>query len=151
MAVLLRHETANYHAEVVDLSVKSIAIRILDGGMPPDGDLITFCTSLRTSKKTITHIVLKGHILRTIPDENKAILVLDTVNTHSYQALTDFVEKWLALTPLGIEVDQMPAPDSHDADKTIKSDLCQLCDESTCALESFLDSTPNHWSAVQNA
>lgn len=153
MPALLRYKRSRYQAEIIDFSVKSVALKIEPSEMPPDGCRVTLCSSLRTDKRTLTHITLVGNVIRTIPKEGKVILILDfPYITQSYQTLTDFINTRLALAPIAIDIAEKPLSEAEEIERPriIKSDLCMYCIEPTCALD-ILNNSSTMWRAVENA
>ena len=130
----LRYSTGHNDAVVLDLSIKSFALQIVDNRpLPEPGDLLTFCTKLQMGPTMRTHVTFAGQIYKVMHDSKTVIVLLRrTVETHSLRLLADYINMRTALTVIG---KRAMKPGRHDGNVVVvKSDLCSVCHEGACRL-----------------
>lgn len=134
----LRHGGCRHAAVIIDLSIKSVAMKIDDGCLPLKGEFVTFCTNLRTRALTRVYVVLSGHVHRVSEEQNTVVVLLHTpFETHSYRTLLDYISVQQAWAT----VDMITTPSKQRRDDLlsrdvtiIKSDLCVMCEEGACGI-----------------
>lgn len=131
----IRHGRYRHVATIIDLSVKAIAMKIEEGGLPAEAEFVTFCTSLLTRARTRIHVTLSGHVLRVWPDESKIVVMLHVpFETQSHRVLQDYINVQQALLSVGSAAffEQYCGGAADHEVSIIKSDLCTLCEEGCC-------------------
>lgn len=134
---VLRHGKNRTSATVIDMSIKSVALRIEDGELPSKGEHASFCTSLITRSRQRTNINLSGHIHR-VDEKNRIVIVVlkRPFMTQSHQTLMDYINVRRGLMVLsGIATFHQPLSWERKAEEysLVKSDLCTICTEPFCA------------------
>lgn len=132
----LRHSDCRHAATIIDLSVKSVAMKLEEGCLPKKGEFVTFCTSLRTRARTKVYVALAGHVHSVSPAEQKVVILLHMpFETQSHRALQDYINVQQALLSVGAAAfyHQHCGDDASEHD-VIKSDLCVLCEEGACGV-----------------
>lgn len=129
----LRHGDVRCESTVVDMSIKSIAVKVVSGPLPQKGEFVTCCTSLMTSIKTKTYVVVAGHVHHVDEDRKKVVILLHMpFDTHSHKALHNYIHAHQALSSLGKAKKVIDAIDQDRNIEVIKSDLCLICAEGAC-------------------
>ena len=132
----LRHGQHRHAATVIDLSVRSVSMKIEEGCLPAEAEFVTFCTGLLTRARTRVYVTLSGHVYRVWPDDSKIVVLLHVpFETQSYRALQDYINVQQALLSVGSAAfyEQYCGGGFGDHDVSIvKSDLCMLCEEGCC-------------------
>jgi hypothetical protein len=135
---VLRYSGKHRVAEIIDLSVKGVSMKVADGTLPVIGAAVTFCTGLRTLRLTQVYISLSGKVYRVEESSGKIVILFSSpFETHSHKVLTDYISSRQALAILRPVVPQPSYATSQSVDQAvsyIKSDLCAMCSEKVCEL-----------------
>lgn len=133
---ILRHSGKEHEAEIIDLSVKGIAMKVTKGTLPAKGATVSFCASLKTRPFTIICITLVGRVHRVVEEKDKIVILFSTsFETHSHKALVDYINSHQALSAIRHVAPQptFSALQLVERNMTIiKSDLCIMCREKSC-------------------
>jgi hypothetical protein len=128
----LRHGLLRSKATIIDMSVKSASLQVQGESLPAKGDFVSFCTSLRRRPYSRVFIVLSGHVHLVDPSLKKIVILFHMpYETHSYRALSDYINTQHAMLSLGKTISKQPRNEDRVVD-IVKSDLCLLCQEGAC-------------------
>ncbi len=136
----LRFNDHNITSDVIDISVKGVALKIPDGNPPREGQQVKLCTSILTYTRQKTYLSLFGYVHRTDPD-NQSIVVLfsEKFSTHSHKLLRDYVNSQQALNSICDKIDttSLAVAGQQNSLFITMSDTCINCETKSCDVETL--------------
>lgn len=129
----LSHNGNRYLATVIDISVKSVAIKMHDGPLPVERVRVDFCTTLGSWTNSRTHVTFSGTVYKVFQNNNSIVVIFDSEHkTQSHSVLQDYINHSLIREHIGPIITNRP---QSAVVEIIKSDICGTrCDINTCIL-----------------